>query len=252
MRLIVDSDLAVDPLDLNSCVLKACQMIPYNPESVLEMLLAVCRFYWRQLCLDAKPYVSAFFQFRLSFLFLFDQKLDGPCVLRCLEAVRFLFGVRVSGRDATEFASLFLMHLLGFMALQQDAMLAASWSVFRNWVLTEGLPSRLLMETDYLRAAFSALLASAVGSNAIAVQLLLAAAGWMQNPETGEYVLCPDERRAGKVRAMIEKTLREHGMLVGQLADRVAADPRYADEMRIVAARGGRKAARRLSTRKGK
>jgi hypothetical protein len=252
MRLIVDSDLAVDPLDLHSCVLKACQMISYNPESVLEMLLAITRFYWRQLCLNAKPYVNAFFQFRLSFLFLFDQKLDGQCLLRSLEAVRFLFGVRTSGRDPTQFAELFLMHLLGFMALQQEVMLAASWSVFRNWVLTEGLPAHLLRGTDYLRAAFSALLASAGTSNAIAVQLLLVGAGCVHNPETGESTACPDERRAVKVRDMIEGVLRQHGIQMAALAERVAADPRYVAEMRIVAARAGRKPVRKIPGRKTK
>jgi hypothetical protein len=223
MRLALDADVHLDPLDLNSCVLKACQMVPYNPENVLSLLSSVSHFYSHRLAAGASGYVAQFFQFRQSFLFVFDQKLDSTCFLRCLEAVRFLFSRQIQSEDTSPFGALFLMRLLGFMASQQEALLVAAWSVFRNWALVEALPGRLLRTTEHLRTAFGALLALASTTFAMTVQLLLMFDGYLFDPESGEPVLCSSGARRRAIRDLLSRMLVEQRLSIVALREKALA-----------------------------
>jgi hypothetical protein len=137
----LEANLALTRLDMQSCILMSCQMIPVNAESVLQLVLALCQFYWQKLEVNAPDFVEGFFQFRMSFLFMFDQKLENKCLFKALDTFKFLFWKHIHGSDKSKFVSTFLMHLLGFMASQQESIVVVAWSIFRNWLFIEKRPS---------------------------------------------------------------------------------------------------------------
>jgi hypothetical protein len=235
-----EANLAITRLDIQSCILMSCQMIPVNAESVLQLVLAICRFYWQKLEVNAPDFVEGFFQFRMSFLFMFDQKLDNKCLFKALDALKFLFWKHIHGSDKSKFGSTFLMHLLGFMASQQESIVAVAWSIFRNWLFIEKRPRRLLSSTEAMKMAFGALVLSAQSSYPMAIQLLLLAYGYMQNPQTGEYVAVTKDSRRKHVRDILMPIFQAQKIQVAMIHETVISTgnrpslTRYETEIRLL------------------
>jgi hypothetical protein len=229
LSLAFEANLALTGLDMQSCILMSCQMIPVNAESVLQLVTAICRFYGQKLEVNAPDFVEGFFQFRMSFLIMFDQKLDNKCLFKTLDALKFLFWKDVQGRDQSKFVSTFLMHLLGYMASQQESMVVLAWSIFRNWLFIEKRPRRLLSATEHLKIAFAALVLSAQSSYPMAIQLLLLAYGYMQNPHTGEYLGVAKESRRKKVRDLLWPIFQAQKIQTAMIHENIISTENRAD-----------------------
>jgi hypothetical protein len=229
LSLAFETSLALTGLDMQSCILMSCQMIPVNAESVLQLVSAICRFYWQKLEVNAPDFLEGFFQFRMSFLFMFDQKLDNKCLFKALDALKFLFWKHVHGHDKSTFGSTFLMQLLGYMASQQESMVVVTWSIFRNWLFIEKQPRRLLSSTEHLKMAFGALVLSAQSSYPMAIQLLLLAYGFMQNPQTGEYIGVTKDSWRKKVRDMLLPIFQAQKIQIAVIHETIISTKNRAD-----------------------
>jgi hypothetical protein len=229
LSLAFETDLALTGLDMQSCILMSCQMIPVNAESVLQVITAICRFYAQKLEVNAPDFVEGFFQFRMSFLIMFDQKLDNKSLFKALEALKFLFWKQVHGRDKSKFVSIFMMHLLGYMASQQESMVVVAWSIFRNWLIIEKRPRRLLSATEHLKIAFGALVLSAQSSYPMAIQLLLLVYGYMQNPQTGEYIGVAKDSRKKKVKDLLLPIFQAQKIQIATIHEKIISTENRAD-----------------------
>jgi hypothetical protein len=204
-------------------------MMPVNAESVLQVITAICRFYGHKLEVSALDFVERFFQFRMSFLFMFDQKLDGKCLFKALDALKFLFWKHVHGRDKSTFVSSFMMRLLGYMASQQESMVVVAWSIFRNWLFIEKRPRRLLSATQHLKIAFGALVLTAQSSYPMAIQLLLLVYGYMQNPQTGEYISVTKDSKRKKVRDLLLPVFQAQKIQIATIHETIISTENRAD-----------------------
>jgi hypothetical protein len=162
----------------------------------------------------------------------------------------------MSSEDPTTFAPNFMMHLLGFMASQQESMLVAAWSIFRNWMFLEKMPGRLLATKEHLKTAFGALIRLAQATPAMAIQLLLMYYGFMRNPELGICVPCGSEARRKRVKDLLAPMLITQRAPIADMQERLAALStrpelaKYAAEMEILASfRGKRGSVRRSNSR---
>jgi hypothetical protein len=143
---LTNPEIGIDPADLNSCLLKATQMIPYNT--------AICRFYCFRPESKRSAFVDCYFQFPLSYIGLFDKKETQPSAVLCLNAIRFLFWSAVPGNDNSGLTSMCFNHFIGFTISARAAGVMASWSIFRNWRRLDKSVLEALGKTEQFRGAF--------------------------------------------------------------------------------------------------
>jgi hypothetical protein len=227
LNIALETQIPVEARALKAVVCQCCQMLNLNPEPVVDLVSAICRFYARMLLEGQSDFLTNFFDFRGSLLYVFNRPLGRSWGSKVLHSIEFLFSVPVARSDPSEnFTREFLMHLLAQMVNKEEEIALSAWRICRSWMYLEPNIADTIFRHMYLKTAFMALLTVAPTSMLISVQLLLLFYGYTTHPETRELTKVVPKRKRLKMQEKMIELFREQRLDIAAIHEMVIAPGR--------------------------
>ena len=131
----------------NSMLLRAMQLIEYDPLHIIELIGALCFYYSRQMSAKVPEYTSRFGVFRISVLNVF-YALDFTALQLCA-LLKGLSPLLDEDEDSsTHFAKGFLPKITSYMGSTDPELVKTSWRVFRKWYEADSSVEVVLLQDE--------------------------------------------------------------------------------------------------------
>ena len=131
----------------NSMLLRAMQLLEYDPLHIIELIGALCFYYSRQMIAKVPEYMSRFGVFRISVLNVF-YALDFTTLQLCALLNGFSPLLDEDEDTSTHFAKSFLPKITSYMGSTEPDLVRTSWSVFRRWYEADSSVETALLEYE--------------------------------------------------------------------------------------------------------